>query len=327
VLLLSAEDAMEDTVKPRLVAAGADCSKVIEFRGHRANGQELDATIGDSAGAQSLLALERALLETGAELVCVDVLNAYLNGSVDAYRDQDVRRALRPLAQLAERTGCAIVGVRHLRKSSNSTAITAGAGSIGIGGAARSLLLVESDPEDSNRRVLAAVKSNVGLLAPSLGFRIEASGTSARIVWLGESPHDAESLTAARATLVSDRRHRSRIAECADGLRELLADGPVDRQELLQWGKAHDFSESLIERAGVRIDVVKRSSGFGPAKRSEWSLPPVPATTTNSGNPVTAVELPEMVSVAGNDANQIKQERAAEREAIVHENDPLDPPW
>src|SRR5262249_30959459 len=108
----------------------------------------------------------------GARLVVIDVLAAYLSGRVDSYKDADIRRALAPLKRMAEDLGCAVVVLRHLVKARGGNALHAGGGSIGIGGAARSVLLVANDPTDESRRVLAVTKCNIAAKAPSLGFRL-----------------------------------------------------------------------------------------------------------------------------------------------------------
>ncbi len=145
VVILSAEDGVADTIRPRLDAAGAACARVRVVGVDHA----LLAIPGD------LPELERAIADVGPVLVVVDPLSAYLGATVNSWRDQDVRRALGPLAGLTERTGAAIVVVRHLTESGGASPLYRGGGSIGIIGAARSGLLVAPEPDDDARRVLA----------------------------------------------------------------------------------------------------------------------------------------------------------------------------
>src|SRR5215210_2938193 len=110
---------------------------------------------------------------------------AFLSGDTNSHRDQDVRRALAPLAALAQRTGAAILIVRHLNKASGGNTLYRGGGSIGIIGAARSGLVVAEDPDDSERRILAHNKQNLCNPAASLVFTVEsAPNGAARIAWL-----------------------------------------------------------------------------------------------------------------------------------------------
>src|SRR5262249_26278743 len=128
-----------------------------------------------------------------ALLVIVDPLTAYLGADVNSHRDQDVRRALFPLAKLAEATGAAVLVVRHLNKSTAANPLYRGGGSIGIIGAARSGLLVARDPDNADRRVLASSKCNLAKLPPSLGFALEPAPNGAlRLGWTGASSHSAE---------------------------------------------------------------------------------------------------------------------------------------
>ena len=97
---------------------------------------------------------------------------AFLGGGVDSFKDHDVRRALHPVAKLAEDTGAAVVLVRHLTKAAGPARLPGG-GSIGIVGAARSGLLVAKDPTDANRRVLASTKCNLAAEPESCSFAVE----------------------------------------------------------------------------------------------------------------------------------------------------------
>ena len=96
--------------------------------------------------------LEALVNELDAALVVVDVLAAYLGERVDSHHDNDVRRALAPLAKMAERTGAAVVVLRHLNKGGGAKAMYRGGGSIGISGQARSILLTGLDPNDDTKR-------------------------------------------------------------------------------------------------------------------------------------------------------------------------------
>ena len=120
----------------------------------------------------------------------------FLDGRIDSHRDQDVRRALHALSATAERTGAAILIVRHLNKSGGSNPLYRGGGSIGIIGAARAGMLVAADPSDGARRILAMTKSNLAPQAPALAFRIvsdELRGVAV-VKWEGPTSHKATDL-------------------------------------------------------------------------------------------------------------------------------------
>jgi len=226
VLLLGAEDGLADTVRPRLDAAGADVHHVYALPVVGDAGNERQPSIPDD-----LASIEAHLAATGALMLVIDPLMAYLGGDVNSHRDQDVRRALAPLAAMADRLSVAVVVIRHLNKSSGGPAIYRGGGSIGLAGAARIVLAVGTDPEDETRRVLAPVKANLSAPSPSLAYRLVETPGAVRIEWLGASDVTASQLLAVPA----DEDERSALDAAADFLSERLADGqPVEVKPLLR---------------------------------------------------------------------------------------------
>jgi hypothetical protein len=191
---------------------------------------------------------------------------------VNANRDQDVRRSLVHLKGLAERTGIAIIAVRHLRKASAENALYRGGGSIGIIGAARAGLLVAADPDDPSgkQRVLATTKSNLAPEPAALIFSIDTTsgGTLPSVVWHGESVHRAGDLLKASP----EPRERGARGEAEAFLRDLLAVGPVSAIEVRAEARAADIAPRTLERAKVRLRVRSvRPDGFtGPWA---WVLP------------------------------------------------------
>jgi hypothetical protein len=268
VLLLSAEDGVEDTIVPRLEVAGANLANV-DILDH----------VNDGSGPRPVelpgdLARVRKLVEDeGHALVVIDPLMAFLGGEVNAHRDQDVRRALYPLKLMAEATGCAVVAVRHLNKMTGASALYRGGGSIGIVGAARGGLLVAPDPDDKGRVVLAVSKSNLAKFPPSLAYHVVGDELydTARIVWEGPSTHTAEDLLG---------RPLERPAEAQDDaeafLARELAKGPRQRQELYDLAEVAGLAWRTVQRAAAALEVKvdripeKGKKGRGP---SWWSLP------------------------------------------------------
>lgn len=181
VLLLSAEDDLPSTVVPRLLAAGADLSRV----------HALTAVAGPDGAPvppslpRDIPVIGELIRQHGIALVVVDVFMAYLSGGVDAHRDQDVRVVLHQLAEMADSTGACIVLIRHMNKSGGSNALYRGGGSIGIVGAARAAFLIARDPEDPDRRIFSVTKMNIAKEPPSLAFRVASDPVHgvARLEW------------------------------------------------------------------------------------------------------------------------------------------------
>jgi hypothetical protein len=273
VVLLTAEDGLADTVRPRLDAAGADPSQVVVMDSiveTEEDGQQIErpASLPDDIGR-----LEATVRRERAALVVVDVLNAFLGARVDNYRDQDVRRALMPLAKMAERTGAAVVALRHLTKARSGSALYAGGGSIGITGAARAVLLIARDPEDEteSRLVLAVTKCNVAAPVPAWAFRLLPADEHgcARVSWEGATAYRPDDLVS-----VDTREERSAVTEAADFLRDLLTEGDRPQREVKDEAERAGVAWHTIRRAKDRIGVRSRKVG-APGERGEWrwSLP------------------------------------------------------
>jgi hypothetical protein len=265
VVLMTAEDGLADTVRPRLDAAGADVSRIVALTFVVDQKGERMPSLSD------ITEIETAINRVDAKLVVIDPLMAYLSDKTDSYRDHDIRRVLAPLAALAERTGVAIVVVRHLNKHLGSQAIYRGGGSIGIIGAARSGLLVAKDPDDPSgeTRILASVKCNLTEPVSSRAFTItESQNGCAVVAWKGESAHSAESLL----SIAPAGRAQSATAEAEAFLREVLSDGPKESKEIQSEAAAAGISRASLRRARVAVGVVVRREGFGVGGRWIWSL-------------------------------------------------------
>lgn len=289
-LFVTYEDGLEDTIAPRLLAARADCSRVFALQGVSYNGdaEKLIRIPNDV----EVIATE--IRKRGVRLVVIDPLGAALSTDTDSYKDADVRSALAPLARIAEETGAAIVIVRHLNKGGSARAIYAGGGSIGIAGAARAVLVVHTDPDDPTRRILAVAKNNLAAHPKSLAYRLSDTGAGwARVEWLGEVDATAEDLNALRAKTADDGAGET---ESGAWLHEMLADGPMDRRELMARASTAGFSERTIDRAKHRLGVLTSVHGFGKEKVSRWALPSDP----NRANPASPAIYGNHVGNGGN---------------------------
>jgi len=264
-VILTAEDGLADTVRPRVDAAGGDPSRILALEAvlDLENGKapiELPAHVD---------AVEKAIKEVDARLVLVDPLVAFIGSGVNTWRDHDIRRALRPLVDLAERTKAAIVFIRHLTKGLGP-AIYRGGGSIGIVGAVRSALLVARDPGDEERLVLALVKANLARDPGSLSFYVEDDGYGrARIRWAGRSELRANALV----SLPPDSEQQSETDEAADWLRHELEEGPRPAKEVGRLARQAGLGEKAVRRARERIGVKPRRIGFGSGGEWVWALP------------------------------------------------------
>jgi hypothetical protein len=207
-----------------------------------------------------------------AALVIFDPLAAYLRQRKNATIDQNLRHTLTELKATAERTGAAIVVVRHLNKSRSSNPLYRGHGGIGIIGAARSGLLLAADPDDPDRRVLAVSKGNLARPAPSLAFRLDDQSGSgaARVIWEGETPWSATQLLQAQFTEDGDATP-SAVEAARPWLREALADGPRLVTELRRDAAAQGIGRCSLY-AARKAEGMTTFKERVPAGRWFWSL-------------------------------------------------------
>jgi hypothetical protein len=279
-LIATAEDSPSTTVRPRLEAVGADLDRVAFVTIQSDDGLEDGITIPDD-----LVLVEELVDNLGANLLIVDPLVAHLPGEIDSHKDQSVRRALAPLYRLAESQECAVVALMHLNKAQGLAPLARLGGSSAFGNFARSVLLLDRDPDDpegeeGNQRVLAHVKCNVAPLAPSLLYQVapivlpatpdELEVETSRLQLLGESPHNGRALLS-----TATEEERSALDEAKDFLRAELDDGARHPAgELFRAARQVGISDRTLKRARKDVGAETAKAGFGGGW--EWWLPKGP---------------------------------------------------
>ncbi len=178
VIYQTAEDGLADTVKPRLVTAGADCDRIV--------------VIDESDRSLSMIdeRLDIALAETGARMLILDPIQAYLGSATDMNRANEVREMTKKLGLLAEKYQCAIVLIGHMNKGAANKAAYRGMGSIDFFAVARSVLLVGRTGQGEDTRALVQIKNNLAPFGHSKAFRFTETG----MIWLGDYEITAEEL-------------------------------------------------------------------------------------------------------------------------------------
>lgn len=260
-LLLMAEDGTKDTILPRLIAAKADRSRV-----HALEASEVEIP-------RDVALLEEAIRDHRAAVVMFDPLNFYLgDASVSTNNDKQVRVAMTPLVEMAQRTGVVLIGNRHLNKNGTGPAIYRGMGSIGIGGLARSVWCVADEPGDSDGYIMASVKANLTRAPESLRYSIEQvelpTGATSVIEWHGSSSLSGDDILGENAA------DAGALVSATRALEELL--GPVGAEGMAQddvmgWAKSEGISAATLRRAKAALGVLSVKQGF---ECWTWVLPP-----------------------------------------------------
>jgi putative DNA primase/helicase len=270
VLYVSAEDSLEHTLVPRFLAAGGDTRRMHFFRGihtETSRGEEQRPSI---LIPDELPLLDEWLKTHHARIIVLDPIVALIPVSLNTHRDQHVRRALAPLAHIAEAHEAAIVAVMHLNKDREADALNRLSGSIGFGGAARSVLLFAQDPDDpageaGNRRVLAHVKCNVAPRQRSLAYQIQPRtlDTANGPVQTSIAVRDGNAAVSANDLLGNPTSTGEATArtEAREFLEAELADGPAPTSELRTRAEDAGLNWRTVERAKQQLRIRARKNG------------------------------------------------------------------
>ena len=241
VIYQAAEDGIEDTIKPRLEAAGADCSRIAFLE----QPDEEPILLNDTRLAQ-------AIEGTQAKLLVIDPLQAYLRMDSEIQRTNSVRSVLTNLAKVAERTGCAVVLIGHMNKSNRTKGIYRGLGSIDIAAVARSILLVGRDRNIPHYRVMLQIKNNLAPegkayvfeLHPDLGFR-----------WIGQEEYEVEDLLSHKS------KTDSKLDKAKDYLQLLLSGTDMACADIFDKMRANGIGKRTVEQAKKDMGIISYKLG------------------------------------------------------------------
>ena len=235
VIYQTAEDGLGDTVKPRLIEAGADLDRVLVI-----DDSDVQLTLSDER-------IEKAIIENNARLVIIDPIQAYLGADVDMNRANEVRPIFMRLGQVAQRTGCAILLIGHLNKAAGMQSLQRGLGSIDIAAAVRSVMFIGKLKHDPTMRILTHEKSSLAPPGASLAFSL---GDEGGFRWVGEYDITADEMLSGIEPQRETKTQQAKDLICA-----LLAGG---KQVL-----SEDIDKAALERGipGRTVREAKRELG------------------------------------------------------------------
>ena len=235
VIYQTAEDGLGDTVKPRLIEAGADLDRVLVI-----DDSDVQLTLSDER-------IEKAIVENNARLVIIDPIQAYLGADVDMNRANEVRPIFMRLGQVAQRTGCAILLIGHLNKAAGMQSLQRGLGSIDIAAAVRSVMFIGKLKHDPTMRILTHEKSSLAPPGVSLAFSL---GDEGGFRWVGEYDITADEMLSGIEPQRETKTQQAKDLICA-----LLAGGKQVFSE--------DIDKAALERGipGRTVRDAKRELG------------------------------------------------------------------
>ena len=233
VIYQTAEDGLGDTIKPRLLAAGADCSRVM--------------VIDDNDQALTMMdaRLEEAIIQTKARLVVLDPIQGFLGADVDMHRANEIRPLMKRVAVLAEKYHCAIILIGHMNKNSNGKSSYRGLGSIDFQAAARSVLIVGRIKDEPEIRVVCHVKSSLAPEGKSIAFRLDKDKG---FEWIGEYDISADDL------LSGDNRGQ-KIHAAKEFLKEILVSGSMAQTKVAEEAESRGIKKKTLWNAKKELEI------------------------------------------------------------------------
>lgn len=267
VLIVSSEDGVSDTIKPRLMALDANLGRV-HFTDPADSGLEFPGRLDD---------LREFVIENGIRLIVLDPVAARLSDGLNANMDKDVRRALEPVVGALRDLGTSIIGIMHMRKATNVDAVSAMLGSTAFVGLARSVMATFDDGEGSF--LLSCAKLNLGKKPDSLRYEVVSAGVleddeiinTARLRWLGQTDKTVDDALAEKAARLAGRsvpRKAAALENAEEYLKRLLADGPMLQRDVAAKATAAGHSETTLARAKSALGAISRKTREG----WMWSL-------------------------------------------------------
>lgn len=272
VLIWSGEDDAQDTLVPRLLAAGADCSRCFFVDGSSRDGEIVPFDPARDLG-QLLQAIEKI---GGCELLVIDPVVSAVTG--DSHKNTEVRRAMQPLVELAAQSGCAVLGITHFAKGGQGTdPAQRVVGSVAFTAVARVVLVaakVKGEKEGEDTRILARSKSNIGPDDGGFQYHLEQCEPlpgihASRIAWGKAVEGSARELLTDPDEGAQDDGAGSAKEEAEEFLLELLKVGAAPTKHVQAQAKDAGISWATVRRASDALGVKKRQSNGS----WYWQLP------------------------------------------------------
>ena len=246
VIYQTAEDGLGDTVKPRLIEAAADLDRVLVI-----DEAKRELTLSDER-------IEKAIVQNGARLIILDPIQAYMGEKTDMNRANEVRPMFRRLADVAERTGCAVILIGHLNKAAGGQSAYRGLGSIDFRAAARSVLLIGRVKREPNVRVIIHDKSSLAPEGKPVAFCLDPE---TGFEWIGEYDITADELLSG-----AGGNNATKTEQAEKLILDLLADGKELASEDIEKAAADaGISARTVRAAKKNLDGRITSKRIGAA--------------------------------------------------------------
>jgi len=278
VIMLAAEDCLDQTIIPRLIAAGADRDRVFILKKIRKDDKNRMFLL-----AEDLEVLEQVITDTGdVRLVTIDPITAFMGGKIDSHRATDVRGQLGPLSDLAERINIGFSAITHPPKHGSQRALDLYIGSQAYIATARigHVSVAETDKDEHGNRaptgrgLFTNPRNTMGKLQPTLAYRIEEKQVEGAIKTSFIAWEEVVDITADQAVAAAAMpKERGRQNSVRLFLLDLLGNGPAPQSHIEERAAAHGFSIDQIRRAKTKMAIMAFKEKGVEHGKWMWALP------------------------------------------------------
>ncbi len=260
VLMFFCEDDAADTVKPRLMAASADCNRVFMMK-HKPDANDTKQEL--SLDSDLKLIEDFLLKHPAVKLVVIDPITSYV-GNIRTENEKEVRHVLMPLAELAKKTGVAFVLLAHFNKRADVNALQKVMGAVAMTGVARAVWMFAEDsdaPEGVQRNLMLPGKMSLGKRMKGLEYTIEEKqvlsegNPSPFIKWGNATDVTAEKAFGSIGAFGDKEGTKVKVA--GEWLASFLGSESKPAQEIFTAARAANHAEKTLRRAADEVGVVK----------------------------------------------------------------------
>jgi putative DNA primase/helicase len=275
ILILASEDDPADTIVPRLMAAGADLDRIHLLTSTSTTDSERSFALDSDIG----LLREHLTQNPDIRLVIIDPISNYL-GRAEINKEQELRRVLTPLVNLARDANCAVLTIAHFNKQIGADAIHKTGGAVGLVGIQRMGWAFTKSPDDPDLRLMLRIKGNISTVSKGLSYRtstktvtIQGQQTTLPVVeWLGATSETADGVLA-----ISANPEEKSARQVTAWLREFLpirSSGKKLARDVYQMAESKGFSNATVRRATQQLNVERwQEQGSNGQNCWFWALP------------------------------------------------------
>ena len=246
VIYQCSEDDLSDTVKPRLISAQADCSKVVYIIND------------DNALTLENKRIEDTIKSTKSKLFILDPIQSFLPQESDMFSMGRMRSILGKLSVTAAKYNCAMLLIGHMNKSNSGKNLYRGMGSIDIAAIARSVLMIQKDESDPTIRYMYQIKSSLAPIGSTIAFNFDKSHG---FKCIGAAKNDAK--------FNLNSYNYGKKGAASDLLVSLLSEGAMPSQEIIRFMYDSGCGKRTLYDLKKELNIVS----FKENKAWFWKLP------------------------------------------------------